>query len=446
MDLMEAPGGVELKDFLKEIIYFLRNFEYKIKQTKKKYYFVPLKYLSKRLNKPYDAIATIIESFFSDSIRILDAGNKEDRALIRQVETNYLNFLGNLRDLADFFNDEGGFHDYENDLNNREGNDLRSAYDLYLQKQNKFNRMVTNNEGQTKGGLDLNFSSNKSKRKKEAFILNISLIKDDFQYGLVEVYNVAAFIRSALKFIPIDDLIAIFSWKNFEEFIALVFEEFGFYSTNNFRFSIKNTKYQNKDLIILSRNTNKPKKRFEIDIIGIKKDVVLFADAKFWKRNNPSFSSLILVVKDQIARAKIFSINPDAVNKLFLKFSVNLRNRLIKNLKGRKAATMNNKLRVRKKSSSTSSKRFNHQKNSGTNSDYDYQFKTQYFRFPLKIYPIIITLNCPKNVINEIYNTYLTPIVNIESLPAFLEDFFINQKKYLNILISKTNIQDLLKN
>lgn len=91
-----------------------------------------------------------------------------------------------------------------------------------------------------------------------------------------------------LKGRPIEELLKSFSWKEFEDFCAHVFEINGFQVLRNFRFKSRN-------------------KRFEVDIVAVRGALILCADCKRWGFKTGSFSSLAEAVEKQAKRAQALS-------------------------------------------------------------------------------------------------------------------------------------------
>jgi len=101
----------------------------------------------------------------------------------------------------------------------------------------------------------------------------------------------------------IEEFVGKIDWKDFEKFVKEIFSANGFGSTSNFRF--------------------KTKKRFEIDIIATRNNLVFLADCKEWDKGRYKNSGLRKAAEDQIQRSvefeKFFRKNPIAKSKFKLK-------------------------------------------------------------------------------------------------------------------------------
>lgn len=82
----------------------------------------------------------------------------------------------------------------------------------------------------------------------------------------------------------IEDTIEEFDWKDFEEIVADIFTDNNFKVKQNFRF--------------------KTKRRYEIDVLAIKDNVVLCADCKQWGKRRYKKTSLKYYVREQERRVK----------------------------------------------------------------------------------------------------------------------------------------------
>lgn len=70
----------------------------------------------------------------------------------------------------------------------------------------------------------------------------------------------------------IEDILKKYDWKKFENIVAQIFQENGFYTKQNFRF--------------------KTKKRYEIDILAVKNDRIFCIDCKWWSNGRYKKSSI----------------------------------------------------------------------------------------------------------------------------------------------------------
>jgi hypothetical protein len=95
----------------------------------------------------------------------------------------------------------------------------------------------------------------------------------------------------------IENVTSLLHWKEFEGISALALERNNFLVRKNFRFTYL-------------------KKRNEIDIIGLKKPIVLCIDCKHW-RKEINYSSLKNIVPNQIRRTKdLIKFLPNISTKL----------------------------------------------------------------------------------------------------------------------------------
>lgn len=86
--------------------------------------------------------------------------------------------------------------------------------------------------------------------------------------------------------ISLEQVIETLHWKEFESFCLMVLDHHEFSAIHNYYFSFR-------------------KKRYEIDVIGMKKPLIFAIDAKKWKTGQAS--ALKVVVKNQINRVRAFS-------------------------------------------------------------------------------------------------------------------------------------------
>jgi Holliday junction resolvase-like predicted endonuclease len=87
-----------------------------------------------------------------------------------------------------------------------------------------------------------------------------------------------------LKNKPIEEVIRNFNWKEFEETVAEIFRSNGFIVKQNFRF--------------------KTKRRYEIDVLAIKENLIFCVDCKKWSEGRYKKSGLKLATRDQLMRTK----------------------------------------------------------------------------------------------------------------------------------------------
>lgn len=103
---------------------------------------------------------------------------------------------------------------------------------------------------------------------------------------------------------PIEEIIKNFNWKEFEEFIAEIFRENDFRVKQNFRF--------------------KTKRKYEIDIIAVKQNIVLCVDCKEWSKGRYKKTGLKYSAKNQEKRVKEFknSLKKNPVIQNLLKINL----------------------------------------------------------------------------------------------------------------------------
>ncbi len=82
----------------------------------------------------------------------------------------------------------------------------------------------------------------------------------------------------------LEDIFSIISWKEFEEKIEEIFKTHGFKTRKNFVF--------------------KTSKRFEIDILAEKRDLVFIVDCKQWGKGRYKISSLKKAAEKNLERMK----------------------------------------------------------------------------------------------------------------------------------------------
>ena len=85
---------------------------------------------------------------------------------------------------------------------------------------------------------------------------------------------------------PIEDVLEKFDWREVERIISEIFKENGFQVRQNFRF--------------------KTERRYEIDILAVREDLVFCVDCKEWSRGRYKKSGLRQAVKLQENRLKEF--------------------------------------------------------------------------------------------------------------------------------------------
>ena len=206
----------------------------------------------------------------------------------------------------------------------------------------------------------------------------------------------------AQNYIKFEKLVSIFDWKYFEEFVEDILGNYGYKTTRNFRFSIDTNKKRKYKLI--SKTTKKPQKRFEIDIVGIKNNSILFIDAKYWKKDQDHTAAISQAANTQSRRSAIFAEEPKAFEKLIQKFNINFQREYIKKIKAVK----------REKGALKDGK--------------------------IWVYPIIIQTGVSRKKVND----YGVPIVLLDQLSDFMQNFSQNSRSFVKYKIKRINIQGKL--
>ena len=193
---------------------------------------------------------------------------------------------------------------------------------------------------------------------------HISVDKIEFILGVPQVlsYDIKQLADSLLDF------------QGFEKLIGEIISEVGYYTTTNFRFS-DHSEYK--------RQTSQ--ERYEIDVIGLKRNYLLLIDAKEWHRRSP-FSSLNEAANRQYQRSIALKNNSKTLMTLLqtlLGSSKRIRSYLEKNL-------------------------------------------------PFKMFPIMVTLEDNNIRLNE----KQVPLVSIHQLNCFLNDLPNNLNYYRHVSIT----------
>jgi len=84
----------------------------------------------------------------------------------------------------------------------------------------------------------------------------------------------------------LEEFVGKIDWKNFEKFVKEIFSVNGFNTFSNFRF--------------------KTERRFEIDVIAAKNNIVFLTDCKEWDKGRYKKSGLSKAAEEQIERTKEF--------------------------------------------------------------------------------------------------------------------------------------------
>ena len=281
-----------------------------------------------------------------------------------------------------------------NYLNKDENNEFNNLFNqLSLGNQNIEKLNASNN-------LNFNSALELLKNKSIEFDFNhefLDIYEDDLKYGFIQINNLFKFIEKALELFDLDYLIQVFNWKNFEKFISYILLENDYFVVNNFRFSLKNINITKNSVHIISKTTRKLQKRFEIDIVGVKNNFILFIDAKYWANNKDLSSELSKASLYQKKRVELISSNKNSIELLFEKLMMNP-----------KYSQYSNSIQKLKS---------------------------------FKLYPIIVHTNSNYKKISD----YGIPLVPINQFTNFIQDFNENMDKYCSIELKDIQIQTILK-
>jgi len=107
-------------------------------------------------------------------------------------------------------------------------------------------------------------------------------------------------IRDLTARFSIEDLLAAFSWQEFEQFISSALDHYGYHAFRTFRFTIN-------------------KKRHEVDVLARDRNDILFIDAKRWNSKTANESALIKAAQEQFLRAQHLILNPTIAGRLLQK-------------------------------------------------------------------------------------------------------------------------------
>lgn len=97
-----------------------------------------------------------------------------------------------------------------------------------------------------------------------------------------------------------EDLLAAFTWQEFEQFISSALDHYGYHAFRTFRFTIN-------------------KKRHEVDVLARERNDILFIDAKRWNSKTANESALIKAAQEQFLRAQHLILNPTIAGRLLKK-------------------------------------------------------------------------------------------------------------------------------
>jgi hypothetical protein len=123
------------------------------------------------------------------------------------------------------------------------------------------------------------------------------------------VINKVLFIIDCINFLQFDikHLSEILDYNGFEILVKEILSRNNYHSITNFRFSDK-----------FGRESEKEKRRYEIDVIGIFSKYILMIDAKQWKRRD-TYSVLNKAAYKQYHRILALKQNPIVFTKLIIK-------------------------------------------------------------------------------------------------------------------------------
>ncbi len=174
---------------------------------------------------------------------------------------------------------------------------------------------------------EISFLNNLDKYELTEFLLNFNFIemkKGNYKINYISI-NKILFVMESIKVLNLDikSVAELLDFTGFELLINKILSRNNFKVLNNFRFSDKsNFKYKTSQ------------KRYEIDVIGLNRNIILLIDAKQWKRKD-TYSSMNKAANLQYQRIIALEKNPDAFSKLIhslLGINPNLKNYLPFNL------------------------------------------------------------------------------------------------------------------
>jgi hypothetical protein len=227
-------------------------------------------------------------------------------------------------------------------------------------------------------------------------------------------------------YVDIEKIARILTWKRFELFISEVLHTLGFSVITNFRFSVG--KKSKTESFMISKTTKKIQKRFEIDVVAIRDNKILFIDAKYYKPNTDHSATFAAAGDPQKDRAHIFSLDSGAVIKCFQLFGANIENKGILEIKNKR-------------------KKQHVQKNQMDSDKFTIESKieskkrtTSIIPHNYWVYPIILHSGTSERKLN--YSG--VPIVSFMNLSDFLMNFEVNKNNYIQFRIKNLELQDKL--
>ncbi len=120
------------------------------------------------------------------------------------------------------------------------------------------------------------------------------------------VINKILFVMESIKYLEFDikKLSELLDFNSFEELTLEILLKHDYFALKNFRFSDRSN-FKSKT----------SQKRYEIDVIGLKRNYMLIIDAKQWRRKD-SFSSMNKAANLQYRRVLALKNNPEVFSKL----------------------------------------------------------------------------------------------------------------------------------
>ena len=229
--------------------------------------------------------------------------------------------------------------------------------------------------------LDIDFlrALDKNERKELISYFDFISIKKGNYIDYIVVDKILFIIRS-LNYLQLDitSLANLLDYDGFEALTQLILSESGYYTLKNYRFTDKS---------YFKSKTKQSK--YEIDVVGIDKNIILLIDCKQWKRKD-SYSAMNKAANLQFRRAIALEKNNEILSEL------------IQSLVGIK--------------------------------------KSQKIKPPLSLIPVMVTLESNWIKINE--NS--VPMVSIHRFNSFLQELHNNLYYFRIVKVKKLQIQKQL--
>ena len=155
---------------------------------------------------------------------------------------------------------------------------------------------------------EISFLNNFDKYELTEFLSSFNFIemkKGNYKVNYISI-NKILFVMESIKVLNLDIKIVaeLLDFTGFEVLINKILSKNNYKVLNNFRFSDKSN---------FKRQTSQ--KRYEIDVIGLNRNIILLIDAKQWKRKD-IYSSMNKAANLQYQRIIALNKNPDAFSKL----------------------------------------------------------------------------------------------------------------------------------